>query len=202
MESPKINLKEGETLFISGKILEAEQIFLALIAKGQNCKQAYNNLGTIAFQKNDTESAIDYFTRALEIDPFYKDAIINYTALLNTLDQVNLAIPLLKKIVENDPTDKEITNILASMHSSNKTHSKVAVICTPGLEAFLGDIIDFLETRYEVKVCYSTNVQEIDTTIAWSDIVWLEWANELTIKLTNHPENILKDKHTICRLHS
>ncbi|MCP4977339.1 MAG: glycosyltransferase [Maribacter sp.] len=198
----EINLNEGESLFSSGKILEAEQLFIALIEKGLNRKEAYNNLGAIAFQRNDAKSAIDYFTRSLEIDPFYKDAIINYTDLLSTLDQVQLAIPLLEKIIQNDPTDREITNILEEILSVNKNLSKVAVICTPGFESFLGDIVAFLKTRYEVKVCYSTNVQELETIITWSDIVWLEWANELTIVLTNHPGNILKDKHVICRLHS
>ncbi|MHC4269183.1 MAG: glycosyltransferase [Planctomycetota bacterium] len=197
----EINLNKGESLFTSGKILEAEQLFLALIEKDQNRKEAYNNLGAIAFQRNDAKSAIDYFTRSLEIDPFYKDAIINYTDLLSTLDQAHLAIPLLEKIIQNDPTDKEITNILEKTLSVNKSLSKVAVICSPGLESFLGDIVDYLNTRYEVRTCYSTNVKEIDSAIMWSDIVWLEWANELTIALTNHSENILKDKHVICRLH-
>ncbi len=202
MESMEINLNKGESLFTCGKILEAEQLFLALIEKGRNRKEAYNNLGAIAFKRNDTKSAIDYFTRSLEIDPFYKDAIINYTDLLSTLDQAQLAIPLLEKIVQNDPTDKEITNILEKMRPVNKSRSKVAIICPPGLDSFLGDIVDFLKTRHEVKVCYSTNVQEIDTTITWSDIVWLEWANQSAIALTNHSENILKDKRVICRLHS
>lgn len=195
-------LKEGETLFADGMIEEAERCFLSLVENNSNCKEAYNNLGAIAFQRNDATSAIDYFTRSLEIDPFYKDAVINYTDLLNTLGQVHLAIPLLEKIVENDPSDNDVTNILKKMSSINKNKSKLAIICLPGLESFLGDIINFLRTRCEVKVCYSTNVQEIDTTITWSNIVWLEWANELTINLTNHPENILKDKYTICRLHS
>ena len=202
MESLEINLNEGEALFASGKVLEAEQLFLALIEKDQNRKEAYNNLGAIAFQRNDPKSAIDYFTMSLEIDPFYKDAIINYTDLLKTLDQAHLSLPLLEKINDNEPTDKEITNILEELRSNNSNRSKVAVICPPGMESFLGDIVDFLKTGHEVKICYSTNVQEVDTTIKWADIVWLEWANELTIILTNHPENILKDKHTICRLHS
>ncbi len=106
MKSLEINLKEGEALFASGKILEAEQLFLALIEKGLNRKEAYNNLGTIAFQRSDKTSAIDYFTQSLEIDPFYKDAIINYADLLSSHDQAHLAIPLLKKIVENDPSDR------------------------------------------------------------------------------------------------
>jgi len=113
-----------------------------------------------------------------------------------------MAVPLLEKILENDPTDKEVSNILEKVRSANKNKSKIAVICPAGMESFLGGIVNFFETKYEIKTCYSTNIQEVDSTIKWADIVWLEWANELTINLTNHPEDILKDKHTICRLHS
>ncbi|MGR3292729.1 MAG: tetratricopeptide repeat protein, partial [Candidatus Scalindua sp.] len=62
-------LNEGETLFADGKIEEAEKCFLSLVENDLECKEAYNNLGVIAFQKDDKEKAIDYFTRALEIDP-------------------------------------------------------------------------------------------------------------------------------------
>jgi len=195
-------LNEAEELFASGNILEAEQLFLTLIEKDHDCKEAYNNLGAISFQRGDPIGAIDYFIRSLEIDPFYKDAIINYAELLNTLDQAHMAVPLLEKILENDPTDQEVSNILERVRSTNKNKSKIAVICPAGMESFLGDIVDFLQTKYEVKTCYSINIQEVDSTIKWADIVWLEWANELTINLTNHPEDILKDKHIICRLHS
>lgn len=122
--------------------------------------------------------------------------------MLNTMDQIHMAIPLLEKIIKNDPTEKNMTNILEGMRSSGNTTHNIAVICPPGLESFLGDIVGFLKIRHEVKACFSTNIQEVDTTIKWADIVWLEWANELTINLTNHPHNILKDKRTICRLHS
>lgn len=202
MESLEINLKEGEALFTSGKIIEAEQIFLSLIEKDLNCKQAFNNLGVINVQREDVKSAIDYFTKSLEIDPFYKDAIVNYTDLLSSLNQLHIAKPLLESVAMRYSDDEEITSLLKNICTQNADRHKVAVICPRGLESFIGDIIDFLTTRYEVRVCYSTNVKEIDSTIKWSDIVWLEWANELTINLTNHPGNILKDKQTICRLHS
>lgn len=202
MSSAETKLKEGESLFAEGKVLEAEQIFLALLENDLICERAYNNLGVISIQKEDIKSAIDYFTKALEIDPFYKDAIVNYTELLSSMDQSHIAMPLLEKLVENGPADKEITDLFENICVSDQARSKVAFICPRGLESFIGDIVDFLKSRYEVRVCYSTNIQEVDSTITWSDIVWLEWANELTIKLTNHPENILKDKHTICRLHS
>ena len=44
-------LNEGETLFADGKIDEAEKCFLSLVENDSDCKEAYNNLGVIAFQK-------------------------------------------------------------------------------------------------------------------------------------------------------
>ena len=195
-------LKEGEILFADGKIDEAEEFFLSAIEQDANNKEAYNNLGVVAIQKEDAKSAVDYFTRSLEIDPFYKAAIINYTDLLSTLNQLHIAIPLLEKLVEKDPNDEEIANLLENIRPSNHVRPKIAVICAAGIEKFLKDIVDFLKDRYEVRVYYTTNVQEIDSAIMWSNVVWLEWANELTIALTNHKKGILKDKHVICRLHS
>jgi tetratricopeptide (TPR) repeat protein len=118
----KNKLKEGETLFADGKIDEAEKCFLSLVENDSDCKEAYNNLGVIAFQKDDQEQAIDYFTRSLEIDPFYRDTIVNYTNLLRSLGQLPVAIPLLEKVVELNPEDKEIKQLLDDirhLHPSN-----------------------------------------------------------------------------------
>ena len=73
-------LNEGETLFADGKIEEAEECFLSVVENDINNKEAYNNLGVIAFQKDDREKAIDYFTRSLGIDPLYRDAVLNTQA--------------------------------------------------------------------------------------------------------------------------
>ena len=202
MESLEINLKEGETLFSDGKILEAEQLFTALIDKGQNCREAYNNLGVIAFQQDDKKSSIEYFTKALEIDPFYKDAIINYANLLRSMNQLSIAKPIIEKVTERYQDDEELINLLNSISSPEPARTKIAIVCPPGQEMFLRDIASFLKSKCEVKECYTTNAHEIDSAIMWADTVWLEWANEITIALTNHPKNILKDKHVICRLHS
>ena len=109
-------LKEGEKLFADSKIEEAEKCFLSLVENDSDCKEAYNNLGVIAFQKDEKEKAIDYFTRSLEIDPFYRDTIVNYTNLLRSLDQLQIAIPLLEKVVELHPEDKETKQLLESIH--------------------------------------------------------------------------------------
>lgn len=115
-------LNEGETLFADGKIEEAEKCFLSLIENDSECKEAYNNLGVIAFQKDDKEKAIDYFTRSLEIDPIFKDTIINYTNLLRSLDQLPIATHFLEKVAELNPEDKEISQLLdeiSHLHPSN-----------------------------------------------------------------------------------
>ena len=74
-------------------------------------------------------------------------------------------------------------------------------MCLPGLQSFLEDIVDYLKTRDDVQTCYSNNDQEIGSAIQRADIVWIEWANELAVALTNHP-TILNGKRVRCRLHS
>ncbi len=110
-------LSNGETLFANGKIKEAEKCFLSLVENDSECKEAYNNLGVIAFQTDDKEKAIDYFTRSLEIDPLYVDAVVNYTNLLRSLDQLSIAMPLLKKVAELKPDDENIMQLIADIDS-------------------------------------------------------------------------------------
>ncbi|ODS32180.1 MAG: GDP-mannose:cellobiosyl-diphosphopolyprenol alpha-mannosyltransferase [Candidatus Scalindua rubra] len=194
-------LTEGETLFAKGKIEEAEECFLSIVENGLNNKEVYNNLGVIAFQKEDTKKAIDYFTRSLEIDPLYRDAIVNYTNLLRTLNQLHIAVPLLEKIAEINPNDKEIIQLLEDIRSTPPSRSKIAILCLPGFESFLGNIVNFLKTKYEVRTCYTKDEQEIESTVEWADIVWLEWANEMAIYATSKVPSI-SQKKVLCRIHS
>jgi tetratricopeptide (TPR) repeat protein len=125
MGKSKMNdkLNEGETLFADGKIEEAEKCFLSLVENDSDCKEAYNNLGVIAFQKDDKVKAIDYFTRSLEIDPLNRDTIVNYTNLLRSLDQLPIVIPLLEKNVELNPEDKEIKQLLDDIRNLHPTNA-------------------------------------------------------------------------------
>ncbi|MFV1976119.1 MAG: tetratricopeptide repeat protein [Candidatus Scalindua sp.] len=116
-------LNEGETLFADGKFDEAENCFLSLVENDSDCKEAYNNLGVIAFQKDDKVKAIDYFTRSLEIDPLNRDTIVNYTNLLRSLDQLPIVIPLLEKVAELDPEDKEIKQLLDDIRHIHPTNA-------------------------------------------------------------------------------
>ncbi len=202
MDSLEINLKKGEVLFASGKISEAEQLFIALVDKGQNCREAYNNLGVISFRRNEKKSAIEYFSKSLEVDPYYKDAILNYTDLLRSMNQLHLAKSLLENVVNKYPDDESFIKLLNDIRTHNYVKSKITFVCPPGQESFLRDILKYINTRYDVRTCYTNTESEVLTDVEWADIIWFEWADVLAVSLTNHPKGILNDKHVICRLHS
>ena len=197
----KDELRQGETFFADGRIEEAEKCFLNILEQDSQNKEALNNLGVIAFHGQKIERAIDYFDRSLKLDPFYKEAVLNYAYLLKELGLLHEASPYLYKIIDEFPNDIDLIQILNEIEMAKKPRKKIAVLCLPGLESFLGDIVAFLQTKYQVRTCYSNNNKEIENTIHWADVVWIEWANELAIALTNH-STLLNGKHLVCRLHS
>jgi len=194
-------IKQGEVLFAEGKIEQAEKWFLKILEKEPQNKEAFNNLGVIAFQCQQINKAIEYFNESLEIDPFYKESVLNYSYLLKELNLLNEASSFLDKVIQTYPNDKELQKLLNESKMVEKPKRKIAVLCLPGLQSFLGDIVEYFNTKYQVRTYYGNNNNEIEALVHWADVVWIEWANELAIALTNHP-NILKGKHVICRLHS
>ena len=194
-------IREGEALFSEGKVEEAENHFRSLLDQYPEDPDILNNLGVISHFKKDIKKAIDYFTKALQIDPYSKDALINYSGLLKDLGVAKEIEPLIENAVKKFPKDQELCQILNQSRSAKQLRLKIGVFCLPGLQSFLGDIVAYLSTKYDVRTCYSNNEQEIESTAHWADIVWLEWANELAISMTNHP-TLLEGKRVICRLHS
>lgn len=81
-----------------------------------------------------------------------------------------------------------------------ETKIRIAVICLPGLDSFLPDIVHELEKNYDVQICYSKDMSEVANVIEWCDILWIEWANELAVHVTNNID--VKDKKVLIRLHS
>jgi len=77
----------------------------------------------------------------------------------------------------------------------------IAVLCLPGLESFLSDIVEHLKQKYSVRTCYSNSLAEMEEVVGWADAVFLEWGNELTVEVTNKIK-ALEDKKVILRIHS
>ena len=84
---------------------------------------------------------------------------------------------------------------------------RITFFCLQGLDTFIKDWDSFLKlSGYEPKffiVTDKTSPKAIEKEIQKTDIVWLEWANELTVGITRHhaPSLSKKDK-VIVRCHS
>ena len=78
---------------------------------------------------------------------------------------------------------------------------KLAFLCAPGMQNFIGDIVRHFEVDYQVRTCYDGSNKTLNEVIAWADIIWVEWANELAVAIT-HGLPLTVDKRVICRLHS
>lgn len=86
--------------------------------------------------------------------------------------------------------------------SVKKRPVRVGVVCSPGLDNFISDIVVALEKTYDVRTYYGNIMEELEDVIKWSDILWIEWANELCIHITNNVKELLEGKKVIVRLHS
>ncbi len=194
-------IRYGETLFAEGKLQEAENYFLDLLDRDSKQAEILNNLGVIDYSKGNEGQAIDYFKKALAADPFYKEAVINYATLLKNSDHFYESIPYLENALVKSPDDKEISQFLAEARLTQKTKLRIAVLSLPGSQSFLNNILDFLKDRYEVVVCFTNNRGELEAAVNWADIIWLDWANEIAIFVTNHLP-LPPPKVVICRIRS
>ena len=158
-------LREGEALFSQGKIEAAENHFRSLLKQAPEDPDILNNLGVISHAKGNIEEAIDHFTKSLQIDPYNKDALVNYSELLKDLGLAKEIEPIISNAVERFPEDQELCSLLNESRAENQPKSKIGVFCLPGLQSFLGDIVAYLNTKYDVRTCYSNNEQEIESVV-------------------------------------
>ncbi|MEZ5359425.1 MAG: tetratricopeptide repeat protein [Candidatus Zixiibacteriota bacterium] len=118
---------EGETLFAEGRIDEAKARFEEVIKSHPACKEAHNNLGVIAYSEFHFGKAAGHFSRALEIDPFYKDAITNLCEVLNETGQLAGARNLLEVACIKYPDDDYLANLLTMALQATMVQSSDAV---------------------------------------------------------------------------
>ncbi len=189
-----------------------------------------NTLSVIFHQEKKDEKALELLQQALLIEPSHHDALYNYAVLLfekgdffqswryltrirnKTWDVYNMlgdtqlqqdnpimALHYYKKASALSDLD-EIKNKYDHIKNKYKKSRKLAVFCLPGLDSFITDIANILSNLYDVKLLVTADGQQIRDVYYWADIIWIEWANELAIEITNKlPKN---GKKIICRLHS
>lgn len=68
------------------------------------------------------------------------------------------------------------------------------------VDSFIGDIREHLSGDYEIVAIKPRNLQDIEKVVAWADVVWFEFCNELFLQAIN--QNIkARGKRVIARWH-
>ena len=130
IELIKNKINKGETLFAEGKIDEAEQCFLSILKSGYKVDDILNNLGTIAFFRNDFRKSIYYFVNSLRINPFNKPVILNYFETIKASSKFQTILPFLKRYLCRVPDDIEVNQIYKKVlhHIQTQNPNKLCVI--------------------------------------------------------------------------
>ncbi|MDK2786489.1 MAG: hypothetical protein PWQ80_1168 [Thermotoga sp.] len=192
--------------------------------------ERYNTLGMVHYYEGRKEEAQAFFEKALKINPVHDDVLFNYSKVLlekreyfeawryltrinektwevydmlgdTQLQQNNPAMALHYYRKASELSDiPEMKEKYESLKKQFKKDTKVAFLCLPGLDHFIKDIANILSEMYEVKLVVTADGKQIVDAYNWADIVWIEWANELAVEITNKlPKG---NKKILCRLHS
>jgi len=109
-------IQKGESIFYSGDLEKSEKYYLTMLNELKHSKVSFNNLGVIAFHKKEYNKAINYFVHCLEIDPYYKEAIINCYKVTKTIYQCNSFITLaILRYLDKYPNDIELSDLLVEL---------------------------------------------------------------------------------------
>lgn len=169
-------IKEGEALFAEGKIEEAEKCFWEILKHDSKDKEVYNNLGVIAFQRENMKIAKDYFLKSLKIDPFYQDALDNLDTIRDST-----------KIKINHHKDINITD-------NTLTNARIAIIKTFN-NKFNEIYASYFSKRNEVQIIKPKTEQDLSSVSEWADIIWCTWCNEPLVYLSHNKKSSVLVTH-------
>ncbi len=74
---PRAHLNLGVLAYMQKRPALAEQQYLNELKLHGNDARAFNNLGVLRFEAEDYDKAAAYYEKAMELEPYYKDALIN-----------------------------------------------------------------------------------------------------------------------------
>jgi tetratricopeptide (TPR) repeat protein len=81
----------------------ARQLYLQALGLRSDAPDVHYGLATVCFQLKDLPSAAYHFKEVTRLDPQRAGAYINLGAIYNLLDQVDDAIPALRRAIQLDP---------------------------------------------------------------------------------------------------
>ncbi|MDF2577589.1 MAG: glycosyl transferase group 1 [Chlamydiales bacterium] len=96
---------EAQQYLIQSKFDLAEAKYREIIAQFPDCYEAYNDLGSVYFTRNQVIESIEYFKKAIEINRDYSSSYYNLGYAYYTLDKKYEAEKIFKFAIKINPQD-------------------------------------------------------------------------------------------------
>jgi Flp pilus assembly protein TadD len=84
------------------------------LAKNPDCSMAYNNLGSLLYDQGHMEEAMEYYRKAIQIDPNNCEAFINLGIAFAARGESDKAIESYRRAIQIHPNDCDTLNNLGS----------------------------------------------------------------------------------------
>lgn len=166
----------------------------------------YSFKGIINFIEGNYDEAERNFKTGLLKDYNNFDLLYNLAKLKEKQEKKDEALSyylLANKYCSDDALKNEISETIKALNENGTKADipvKIAFFVKPRMDNFLDDIIMGLTGDYETRKILVNGYEQINEGMAWADICWFEWCDELVIYGSKHP--LAKEKKIICRLHS
>ena len=106
--------------FQAGNLQEAENIYRELLKIQPNNTDAYNNLGSVLYEKGRFDEAITCYKKVIELNPNFAGAYYNLGDLLQETGRFDEAIPCYKRAIELNPAFVWAYNNLGNAYVAKK----------------------------------------------------------------------------------
>ena len=213
MDLVKKNSEDAEALnnlgvisYATGNFDNAEGYLLKAISVRDDYLDALQNLADFYQEQGRLVEAASCLERYISIGA-KNTSILNRIGLIYLkMNDAIKAKEVLKESLKLDPEQEKVKKYLEEVERKNgvrfqvEDKKRLLFLELPGVGNFLDHITKNLKNNYNVKHLKTTEHEKIIEHINWADIIWLEWANEMAIHVTNKVPQI-KNKKVICRLH-
>jgi tetratricopeptide (TPR) repeat protein len=116
----KNEINIGEKLFNTGKLKDAENYFLNLNNDNPKKPEILNNIGAIYFRQNKIEKSLEYICKALQLNPYYRNALVNLSIVLKNASKNFDTKSIVEQYLKKFPFDKKIKKYLNKNGIKNK----------------------------------------------------------------------------------
>jgi len=157
--------------------------------------------------EGNADEAEDVLLEGLQKDSVHFDLLFNLAYIYEQRGQLRKAMELYCKAgtaadaSQRINVEEAVARLSLSDGSIQKVEkNRVVFFVKPGMDSFLGDIIQGLSDDYFVRKIIVSDFRQIDEGMEWADVCWFEWCDELVIYGSALPQ--ARQKKIICRLHS